>query len=55
MESESSEKQTLGLRADSPSPSAVRFLECVMSERAVVAGLLIASLANLICLCRYLA
>jgi len=55
MESESPEKQSLGLEADSPPPSASRFLERVMSERAVVVGLLIACLANLICLCRYLA
>jgi hypothetical protein len=55
MESKSPEKQSLGLKLDSPSPLALRFLECVMSEQAVVAGLLIASLANLICLCRYLA
>jgi len=55
MESKSPEKQSLGLGADSPSPSTGRFLERVMSERAAVAGLLVASLANLICLCCYLA
>jgi hypothetical protein len=55
MESESSKKQSLGLRVDSPPFLWGRFLERVMSERAVVVGLLIACLANLICLCRYLA
>jgi len=55
MESESPEKQSLGHRVDSPPPFPGRFLERGMSERAVVVGLLIASLANLICLCCYLA
>jgi hypothetical protein len=53
MESETPEKQTLGLGGRFA--GTFQSLERAMSERAVVVGLLIASLANLICLYRYLA